>query len=903
MSSNITNKPGLGVGRDEVGAALSDLRNEVNQLQTDNSVNTGVTVGIPEPANPFVIAYRRHPKGRGVFARMRALVPTSGGGTDTIETVIIKTAGLPLTGKCTVGGGSPVVNGSSTRFLSEVDIGDVIINPANAESHLVKTVASDTVLTTDANWANGAIGAAFNAATLGSELEGKAKNVLDIAISGQIDYEFADLLEYNTQYGLVRLITIQDDGSQLKNPPKFFPLPLNRYLGGVTFTTPVAFGVPSDPSSGAPFLQANQLDPDTTDHFALATFRMYAPLSIETGAAQTWQQANVDQVIFVIQRGTQKAKHYPVNLSGAELTQTDPAVVGGVANRGYVDFTLHHLTVGESITWVKNICWVGSEKAVSVGAAVQFFAGSFTQDPTKLTGVNVQITTNADPYNSKVARVDLLYHQPAIPVSLKWAMLERKVHGTADGTYQVVVDRFSLKKQEYHQANTSYDIVIDEHLTFKPSTVYTLRLTLMAIGGVSATFIFDNISTGVDPNAVNDTAKPSGLATPAFVFSDKADLHFSGMTVGSNFNQPADPAKSLVVYGPAVAGQPIVGGVTYLDLPTFMSSGVVQGAASEALAQLPIGNKDHDNIPIRLKQLRNFYGFTGASLLIHGYFYASNQAFGQSLPSAVKDLDLASPFDNVDASGAVNVTNVGQSMISTQNLLFNGHFHYQKQATQTCKGWLVSIASGQFIPPAGQGLGVEFDVANHRLHWVAGISAFPTQRLGDASNQINGFNVDRGDWYTVGIVMWSSVSTFTTSMRVALLTFIDADRSAGQANAVMNATITPVPTLYQFKFQIPQGAFFNTAFWLQIQSLDFGVNNVQDLFIDLVGMNAGQQFTAYSPRAAFELSNSGNEFWDAPPNFTGSQGAQAVSPTGPTVGGATLGGGAAPGTGKAISLL
>ncbi|HWX40441.1 MAG TPA: hypothetical protein VN345_04755, partial [Blastocatellia bacterium] len=259
MSSKLPqNKPGLAVGRDEVGAALGNVEAQIQALQADTSASTAVTVTIPQPCTGggiggggFVLAYEVIKK--GLRATFCATAPSD---TVRIKTVIIKHSDATA---------------SATSFK---------------QNRLQQTIELDT----------------------------------DQTASGHVEYKFQPLLEYNTQYDLIKLVAIASDGTRLQDPPadaKFGDPAL------ATFTAPVMFGVPSDPGSLAPYVQFSGLDPDTGDHYATITLRMYAPLSA-TGAAQSWAAATVDLVHFVIALGSGKAKHYTVNLSGTDLTQTDP---------------------------------------------------------------------------------------------------------------------------------------------------------------------------------------------------------------------------------------------------------------------------------------------------------------------------------------------------------------------------------------------------------------------------------------------------------------------------------------------------------------------------------------------------------------------------------------------------
>src|SRR5215831_9217919 len=208
------NKPGLAVGRDEVGAALGNVEAQIQALQADTSASTAVTVTIPQPCTGggidgggFVLAYEKIKK--GLRATFCATVPND---TERIKTVIIKHSDATA---------------SAASFK---------------QNRLQQTIELDA----------------------------------DQTASGHVEYKFQPLLEYSTQYHLIKLVAIGTDGTRLQDPPtdaKFGDPAL------VSFTTPPFFNVPSDPGSLAPQVQFNGLDPDTNDQYAMVTLRMWAPLS------------------------------------------------------------------------------------------------------------------------------------------------------------------------------------------------------------------------------------------------------------------------------------------------------------------------------------------------------------------------------------------------------------------------------------------------------------------------------------------------------------------------------------------------------------------------------------------------------------------------------------------------
>src|SRR5262252_3681759 len=183
MSSKLPqNKPGLAVGRDEVGAALGNIEAQVQALQADTAASNAVTVTIPEPCTGggidgggFVLSYEKIK--RGLRATFCGTVP---GDTIRLKTVIIKHSDATA---------------SAASFK---------------QNRLQDSIELDS----------------------------------DQTASGHVEYKFKPLLEYSTQYDLIKLVAIGSGGSRLQDPPtdaKFGDPPL------VTFTTAQLFPPPSDP--------------------------------------------------------------------------------------------------------------------------------------------------------------------------------------------------------------------------------------------------------------------------------------------------------------------------------------------------------------------------------------------------------------------------------------------------------------------------------------------------------------------------------------------------------------------------------------------------------------------------------------------------------------------------------
>lgn len=322
--------------------------------------------------------------------------------------------------------------------------------------------------------------------------------------AGHAEFKFMPPLEYNTSYDLVRLVSIGNTGERNALPsvdPVFNTTPI------VQFTTPNAFGVPSDPAAN--LIITNTLDLTTVDYDTILVFRVWAPLT-DGGLAQTWGASLADEVVVVIEDfGGGNAQHHVHKLTDAELTQVDAASTP-VANRGYVDVVVKQVyKPGAHLQWTRNICWISGEKRQSTGAAVGFVAGNLGTDPTALTGLSLTIVTTGD-YSPKFARVDLNFTQPATPVALKNYTLLRKLQGDPDGNYIQVLRRGRLQEDELIVAGAHTVQGDAEGIRFKPSLTYTMKCIIRAIGGAT-TFFTQDVTTGADTDGA---ATPGALATP-----------------------------------------------------------------------------------------------------------------------------------------------------------------------------------------------------------------------------------------------------------------------------------------------------------------------------------------------------------------------------------------------------
>ena len=436
----------IGSERDELGANIGTLTRQVNELTDAADKLTGSNVDIPQVDTAFPPVFRRDTKRKGgVFVTLRFLIPT-------------QTAALTI--------------------------------------KMVRHADRDIALPQPAAFKRGKFSYTID------DIDG------DEAQVGAVEREIAVRLEYGTLYDIFRLIAFTQQDRSDANPPQNPPddvLPATPPL--FQFTTPAAFGMPSDPATG--LILANALDSSTRAFDAFTTLRQYAPLS-DTGAVQTYAAANVNEVYFEINDPDGKSHKIGGVLNDTELTQVETAA-GPNLNRGFFDRTLYKEIPGGVYSWVRNIAWANGQKTQSAGAAVNYNAGGFSTNPSTLTP-SLSIVTNVDPYTPKFGRIDLTFTQPSTRVALKNVTVERKRTADLDSTYQVIVKKFSLKDDEYTTTG-AHTVVIHEGVGFKPNVNYTLRTTIHAIGGAQFQFT-QTVTTGTNPDVAADTGAPTLATNP-----------------------------------------------------------------------------------------------------------------------------------------------------------------------------------------------------------------------------------------------------------------------------------------------------------------------------------------------------------------------------------------------------
>jgi len=390
----------------------------------------------------------------------------------------------------------------------------------------------------------------------------------DQRAAGRVEARLNRRLNYNRTVDIIRLIALARNDARLKNP-ELDPI-FSEYPGNVlySFNTIDAFGVPSSPAAN--LILRNQLDPITKEYDAEFYLRVYAPLS-DTGQAQTWQQAvgttTTPRVLCIISRvgSTDPARKIHYTLSGVELTQTD-AASPGVANRGFVDVPCKPFAPGGLYSWDKNVTWTDGDRKESTGAAVQFRAAGFSNDPALLSNLSVTILSN-EPNDAKGVSVELNFRQNATIVALKHATGRIKKTSEADSAYKVFAKKISMRDDEWHVANTLYStanspnnaLLLSQNVKTKPNNSYRIEIQIATVGGGQRTFTQD-FSVGAGGEVELDPGAPT-LATPSHPDVEErfGDIFVSCPTPVANVNTLFEFQVIMSLSNLAPVGPPIVG--------------------------------------------------------------------------------------------------------------------------------------------------------------------------------------------------------------------------------------------------------------------------------------------------------------------------------------------------------
>lgn len=412
--------------------------------------------------------------------------------------------------------------------------------------------------------------------------------------SGHVEFDYSPVLEYSTQYDLVRIVAISPTGLRTLIPltdPAFNSPPI------VQFTTPAQFNAPSAPSYA--LIGRNALDLKTVEHDAFVKLAVWAPLSA-TNAPQTWIESLVDEVQVELAR----PDYNPVEIEKhiytitADDTTIDPTSTP--PNRGVIRVRCGDLRTGAPYGWLRNTAtshgsivsspdivitaapnttspttittssahglstgnfvvianalgntaingaWTvtvlnGTQFTIPIAGngaysgsgivSIAFRGANFNVDPSALTSTSLQVL-DTDPYDGKHRFVNVLFTQPSTVVALKRITVRKKITGDSDTTY-VKIFKYLPTDDEWHTPGAK---VLPLGVTKLKSTInYTLETTITAAGDLQTVF-----TTAIGPAAsediLQDTDRPATMSAPTAVGFIDGNIKVEAEVPASNFN-------------------------------------------------------------------------------------------------------------------------------------------------------------------------------------------------------------------------------------------------------------------------------------------------------------------------------------------------------------------------------
>lgn len=338
----------------------------------------------------------------------------------------------------------------------------------------------------------------------------------------------------------------------------------------------------------------------------------------------------------------------------------------------------------------------------------------------------------------------------------------------------------------------------------------------------------DNFTAGADGPVPTDTAVPSGLGTPNLQFIAKVGVHIDGMTVSTAWNTGLE--KAIVLYD---------GSTTYFDLPTYMSSGAVtvQAAASEAAARYSIGSgKEHATLGVRLKDLKTI--LVGGTM--KGYFYATNTIGTSSKSTDSAGITLSGAKDIVSGRDAVNVVDVGVTLDTKVQQALNGDFLFNNGTAHHTNGWTKGTAASSTDIINTTTDDIFWDEDNHRLKWI-----------NKASSAVHNFKkrLVKGDFYAVS-VQAQTAGSFGSGMVQAQ--FVNADDSSATAGGtgfdlIPLASLSSSYLFFGVILQLDTTSDYTANKFLKLTTAAT-LTSTNNVIIDKIMVNRGKAFAAFSSR-------------------------------------------------------
>lgn len=300
--------------------------------------------------------------------------------------------------------------------------------------------------------------------------------------SGHVEYP-TDLLDPNTQYDLVRLVSIDGTGGRLISPstdPVYNTTPITQ------FTTPSGAATPSKPTSAR--VVANSTDANADGVVGTVSLRIYA----DETQVKTFLEQSIDTVQAKLNKALDNSKiRRNVTVDDTSLT--------------FVDVVIGDLQVGREYEWVSNTGFnLGSPAVAPSTSTINFFAGGYRDPSDGLASLTLNSYTGTASESGTQLLLDLSLTQPSPPYRLKNANLERSKSGGAFVDQDV---NFGLQDPIY---NTTGTIHIFRTVDVHPTRTYQYRETIKSVGGFTKQFTSGSITTSASPVSAQLSAQGGG---------------------------------------------------------------------------------------------------------------------------------------------------------------------------------------------------------------------------------------------------------------------------------------------------------------------------------------------------------------------------------------------------------
>jgi len=348
------------------------------------------------------------------------------------------------------------------------------------------------------------------------------------------------------------------------------------------------------------------------------------------------------------------------------------------------------------------------------------------------------------------------------------------------------------------------------------------------------------VAPSSDDPLSSDPAAPSGLSAPTIDWTAAGRLRVRGMFASTDINTLKK--KYLVI----ATDRNINTSTVYMDIANRAQ---LISQPNDLAARFEFGLKSHlQLVDIKRKVYSKDVFGLGANFI--AYWYAEN-GFGISAPSAASNA-LSVPNLNdflSDGRDAVNVLDVGATLLTAQNMIVNGDFLYNDGTTTNTNWWLrgATVNGALFITPNPANAIYWNNTNAHELVWQD-----------NSRNLYQSFKkrlVKGGEYYALTFLLRTSGSFAAGSLiTIDIVSDVSgSDVSAVQAPAtvdlgVAGSALNGSFQLFGVLLQTNGTADFTINKFLKF-STSLTLNGTNNIIIDKVMMVRGKQPLAYGARS------------------------------------------------------